>query len=654
MTDLDYIFGEDASELDQVRGRDTRVRGTRSAGTTLAAWALADALAPHTAALAAGRSVALVVGVPGADWVDPVRKALNSFAHFDSVLAKSGESRDDRPEKGNAAVAEALAKGERVAGVSQAPTRHLPVVLTQCADVHVTIPPPSDDLVSRVVRAATGRRPRGLPRGVARTLGYGQLVSAIRLGATAGATATRLAAAASAQVAADPTVADATPFEDLRGYGKEFHEWGTELVASVNAWRRGELTTDRISGRAALWAGPPGTGKTTAARSLAKSLGLPLRATSVGAWFSSTAGYLDSVVKAVDAVVDQALAGPCVVLLDEIEALPKREGLDGRSASWWIPVVTHCLLRFEELLTQRKTLVVVVAATNHPERVDPALTRPGRLDRVITVGLPSLDDLVHVLRQHLGTDLPDVDLTPVAHLAAGSTGAAVAGYVARARTRALVARRTLDIDDLTRAVAPATERSPELHRLVAVHEAGHAVLIEALGRGPVTTVSTVPRDGAAGLTARERLPEELATRADVEAEVVCVLAGRAAETVFIGRASVGAGGHDTSDLASATKIVASLHASFGLAGSLRYRGDPDDMPHALQIDPVLARAVEDDLRRLQAEAVRLVETHRDAVERVVDFLLARRVIDGPTLRRAMAGTDAAPDRIGPDVPNPPS
>src|SRR5690606_1407279 len=134
--------------------------------------------------------------------------------------------------------------------------------------------------------------------------------------------------------------------------------------------------------------------KTTFAKSLAKSTGLPLTATSVGEWFSNSAGHLDSVIKEVDRIFQSALsAAPSILFLDEIDAIPDRRTLDARGRDWWLPVVTHILTKLDGVTSGGVGNLIVMGATNHPERIDPALIRPGRLSKVIEIGLPSPDDL---------------------------------------------------------------------------------------------------------------------------------------------------------------------------------------------------------------------------------------------------------------------
>ncbi|MCR2888771.1 ATP-binding protein, partial [Escherichia coli] len=151
-------------------------------------------------------------------------------------------------------------------------------------------------------------------------------------------------------------------------------------------------------------------GKSSFVRALAKAAGLPLVATSVGAWFTGSDGYLGGVLKAWDAAYANACAlAPSILPIDEADSIPSREKMDDRAREWWTPLCTSILLGFDALNMPGAPEVCIIAATNHGSRLDPALVRPGRLGRVIEIKPPSAAELARIFRQHLDDgELPDV------------------------------------------------------------------------------------------------------------------------------------------------------------------------------------------------------------------------------------------------------
>lgn len=292
--------------------------------------------------------------------------------------------------------------------------------------------------------------------------------------------------------------------------------------------------------------------------------------------------------------------------------------------------------------------LIVIGATNHARLLDAALIRPGRLNRVIEILPPDATALAAIMRQHLGSDLPGADLAPLAEMASGATGAQVMGWVKEARLIARQAGRDLHVGDLLCAIAPPDERPEGDRRRFAVHEAGHAVLSHRHTPGIVRSVSIVLRGDAAGHTATRRWLSQSPTRAAIETEVVCTMAGRAAEIEILGNASTGAGGTFDSDLGIATRMVASLYTSYGLGASLIHMGEPDRAVDELRFDRDLRDTVSKAMTRLHDEALRLVKANRAAIEAVADELLRRRHLDGASFLDVLAASDAGkPKRKGP-------
>ncbi|MBE7243322.1 MAG: AAA family ATPase [Actinomycetospora chiangmaiensis] len=637
--DLTY-FRDDLDEGEA----DLDRRGRRAPSVeTLAVFALEAAIpASERRRIARAKTYALVVEVPSAEWVESIRSACAALGAWPTVHARTGAARsEDRPERGNDTVAQRLSEGGRVLGISQDCGRYLPSALLAAADGRYRVGVPSNEVLARAIRAATGQRAPELPPFAAAGLGLWDLCAAIRAG-SARACVDRLAAASRARSTVDRQTADAPPFATLRGFGAA-HAWGTRLIDDLEAWREGRIGSFEALDRNVVLASTPGLGKSTYVRSLAKAARLPLLVSSVSSWFTQSNGYLDGVVKYVDLLFEEAYSrAPSILFLDEIDSIPSRSSMDGRNSSWWTPVVTHILLKIDECCARDGAGVCLIGATNHPERLDAALVRPGRLNRVLRIARPSAADLAAIFRQHLGDDLAELDLGVVAELGLGASGAQVVAWVREARARARAEGRPIRAEDLLGAVAPPDTRTAGEKMRSALHEAGHAVGAELLKIAEVEQVDLILRETAAGGTAMRGRLGLLPTRDDLERMVVGLLCGRAAETVFLGEASAGSGGDAGSDLARATAFVAGIHGSFGLGGGLAYRGPMEELGRTLGGDPALRAAVEADLARLSAEAERLVSEHQDTVQAVAEALLDRRVLSGDALRRFIS--DARPGR----------
>jgi hypothetical protein len=364
--------------------------------------------------LTAGRG-AVVVTVPGADWVHPIADAARRLAPEASVLAHDGTRKSEhRPDKGGADVAAALARGRSVIGISQAPARYLPSVLLTVADAHVTVCAPSGAVLRRIVSRVTGRRPRRDVVADASGLSFDELVSAFR--PSAGPTGILRSIAAFAQAKSRVASTDDTPpLSELPGYDAA-RDWATRLVDDMAGWKAGRIRWRDVPASAVLF-GPPGTGKTVFAKSAARTLGVPIVVTSCGDWFMSD-GHLGDVIQASQRAFDAArAAAPSVLFIDELDGIPDRARLSSRGRDWWQPVVNHILTMLDGAVTARDG-VVVIGATNHPDLLDRALIRPGRLDRLIPVMPPDAGTLAAVMRFHLRGALPGADLAAAARLAA--------------------------------------------------------------------------------------------------------------------------------------------------------------------------------------------------------------------------------------------
>jgi len=339
-------------------------------------------------------------------------------------------------------------------------------------------------------------------------------------------------------------------------------------------------------------------------------------------------------VKAAQTFFDQlSAAAPAVGFIDEIDGLPDRAQLSDRGRDWWTPVVVGVLLMIDRVRAARPS-VILIGATNHIDRLDEALKRPGRLDRHIEIQPPATaEELSDVLRHHLGDDLRGQDLTQVARLGLGGTGADAEAWVKQARQRARSASRPITIADLIDVTAPLDATPLELRWATALHEAAHAVVGCALGR-KLLSVSIVQKGCMGGVTIFAAEPPVL-TRPDLERQVKTALAGRAADILFSGEATTGA----ASDLRQATAIITAIHASFGLGDTLLSRAPWERAEEALTLDPELRLVVALELERLMQETLTLVSKRELEVRALAEALIEQRCVMG-----GWAPTSGANDR----------
>lgn len=444
---------------------------------------------------------------------------------------------------------------------------------------------------------------------------------------------------------------DAPPLERLTGYGKAKAD-GLAIAADLQAYRAGELGWASVT-RGMVLAGPPGTGKTLFARALANSAGMRLVVGSMADWQSHREGHLGDMIAAMRACFAEARAhAPCILFIDELDSIGNRATFHSRHRDYSTQVVNALLQELDGAVGREG--VVVIGATNNPNAIDPAVLRPGRMERVVWIGLPDLNDLIGMLRMHLsgvavvsdkgptnvlptGSDLPDVTLRPVALALRGRTGADVAAVVRRARGAARRANRPLAVADLLSVVREDTgpDRPERVIRRTCAHEAGHAVVALALNVGEVRSLA-IDRDG--GVAQLRFRPTEQTIEA-IEDMLVFLLAGRAAEIVLLGTASAGAGGTEASDLARATRMAASLHSSFGLGRTLVWHGPSEDGRDFAYMPPELREDVEATLAKAQERSLSIVRTERAAVERIAERLQRDGYVEGELVRQLREGDD---------------
>lgn len=577
--------------------------------------------------LSRGAGLAAIIRVPSPAWVAPVARVMRGSGEWGHIYEAPVARRRSPEDTSDRTVANGLAYGLRVLGISPDPETLLPAALLAACDLHVDLPQPSASVMMAVVRGVLGYG--GMPAEATFETGgldLPDLIAAIRRNSTAAECLARLERARAYRLASDPGVADAPLLDDLHGYG-EAMDWCRDLLADLAEWRAGRIAFPNGSARAVL-SGPPGTGKTSLVRALGRAAGMPVVASSVASWFTTGSGHLDGVLREINATWERARAvAPAIVLLDELDAVPSRAGMEQRDRTWWTTVVTHLLLSLDSACSGVTQNLVIVGATNYAHLLDEALVRPGRLERILHVHPPNDPETrLGILRSHLAGELASDDLVPVAIATAGTTGADLMGLVRDARRRARVEGRTLEVRDLLAVAVPPSRRTLAQDRVCAVHEAGHAVVATVLGmhvavaslvEGGVSLASVhIARDGAG-----------IETRSDLERQACALLAGLAAEELILGARTSGAGGSPGSDLAQATRLFASMHGEQGLGRWLTYRPAT-----AGRLDPDVADDVERDLQRAYSTATLVLAEHRAAVLAVASRLLSERVLSGDAIR----------------------
>ncbi|GGD28959.1 hypothetical protein GCM10011335_35130 [Aureimonas glaciei] len=391
---------------------------------------------------------------------------------------------------------------------------------------------------------------------------------------------------------------------NLHGYGAAA-AWGHQLAEDVRDYQAGNLPWSDVDGGCLLH-GPPGTGKTLFASALAATCGLPFIATSYAQWQSSGDGHLGYVIKAMRAVFESATVNaPSIIFIDEADTIRRRGG-SGDGDGWWTAITNAALECVDG--TSRREGIIIIAACNSPDMLDPALVRSGRLDRRFEIGLPDEKALLGIMLHHL-PDAASADLAPAATALAGSaSGADIARIAREARRGARREKRPVTAGDLLAIAIPPDTRPERDRRLVAVHESGHAVAMMSQGRIP-DMLSIVSAGGSHG-GVRSESPAGMGRLADLEDDIVVRLAGRAAEEVILGQPSAGAMG----DLQQATDLATHIAGMWGLGGRLYY---------SEQVD---GAAVESRLRDLYSRSLRLIGEHRAIVEKLADLALERRVL----------------------------
>lgn len=537
------------------------------------------------------------------------------------VVARDGTAADHKLEKGNDLVCSAVHAHAPVVGIAADPRRHLPRDLMRAAEHHLVLGQMDAAALSLVLEAVTGTAPTTeIDADLVRAIDVSDLALTVRRDRRPDECLQRLAEIIKNRGLFD---AEGPQLEGLAGYG-EAKKWGLELAADLAAYRKGQLDWATGCEKGLLLAGPPGVGKTQFAKALAKTAGVPLVATSVADW--NAAAYLSGTLQAMRNAFAQARRlAPAILIIDELDGISDRATVRGDYVEYWVQIVNLLL----ELLAgiEDRPGVVVVGATNHPEKIDPAVRRAGRLDRTIVIEKPDLEDLAAIFRYHLKNDLAGSDLMPLALVANGGTGADVEAWVRRARSKARRARRDLLVDDLLCEIRGARPTMPpSVRHAGAAHEAGHVVVSAALGTVEIKAASVYDLGGTTSI--RLKL-EHSQTRHGLESLIAVLLGGRAAEELLLApdAITVGAGGGEDSDLGRATRLAVELETRLGLGDFGLVHVPERSAELMIMRDETLIAAVRRRLDRCHDRARAIVAANRTAAEAVAAALEARGYLD---------------------------
>jgi cell division protease FtsH len=446
---------------------------------------------------------------------------------------------------------------------------------------------------------------------------------------------------------------------------------GFEAVAGIDRAREGlddvvgflknPENAGRLGGRmpkGVLFAGPPGTGKTLLARAMAKEAGVPfitIEASGVNQIFVGAGA-----MKIKRAFKEARKQSPCIIFIDEIDALGRARGSGSQGGSDEKETTLNALLVELDGFDPREG-IVLIAATNRPDILDPALIRRGRIDRRIDVTLPTVIDRENILKVHMKKVITNVDLSvPVARQTFGMSGADLAALVNEA---ALIATRrqskSVELEDylLARDILIVGQSSSSFRlneierRLTAGHEAGH-ILVAAITKGadPIERATIVPQGGALGFVMQ--LPTEdkkLETKQHLLARLDVAFGGREAERLLYGEDSITSGAE--SDIALATKISYAMVTRWGMSekGFITLT----DINSPLHTGAVLTSdATSEILSSSQTRVKTLLTKNKEALEKIRDALFEKESLTPGEIEELISSTSVPFNMNGTDVPNP--
>lgn len=521
----------------------------------------------------------------------------------------------------------------------------VPLALRQAADRIIMVPAPDSRCLAALVHAM-GHPSRCRGPGL-QDIRYEAVTPAVlRLAYRGMGTPPRAFLKRLRALTARPVGAKATSMDKLHGVD-DVKRWACSLKSDLDLYRQGKIPWRELS-RGLLLAGPPGTGKTSLAAAIAGHCGIPFIPTSYAAWQSNRTGHLGDVLKGMAASFNEAREkAPALLFIDELDSLPAR-GKEGQHDDWWRTIVNALLEQIDGSTVNEG--VVLVAATNDPHRLDPAILRSGRLEDRIDVHPPSVAALAQIYTDQLAGDLGEDDLKRIAAISTGKTGADVVRICASARRQARSAGRRVCLGDLLAAFGHDEDEQADGQRnlRVAIHEIGHALAALDVPALRLHHVSVLAQgDASGGALFSLRTPQHL-TEPAVDDLLSAMLAGRAAEEIILGDVSSGSGGREGCDLSKATRLAAEAHLSLGV-GSQRLVWYPAPTPSGLAglftRRPDIEKAVQRRLDKAYTRAKQLIERRALLVKHLAEQLLVRKAITADELTTFMKDANLATTAI---------
>ncbi|MBQ7044093.1 MAG: ATP-dependent zinc metalloprotease FtsH [Clostridia bacterium] len=446
-----------------------------------------------------------------------------------------------------------------------------------------------------------------------------------------------------------------TTFDQVAGADEEKEEL-SEMVDFLKSPNKFNTLGARIP-KGVLLVGPPGTGKTLLARAVAGEADVPFFSISGSDFVEMYVGVGASRVR--DLFNQAKKEAPSVIFIDEIDAVGRHRGAGmGGGHDEREQTLNQLLVEMDGF--GKNEGVIIIAATNRPDILDPALLRPGRFDRQVTVGYPDAKGREAILKVHAKGKpfAPDVDLKVIANSTVGFVGADLENLLNESAL--LAARRgkkaiTMEeIEEATRKVVIGTEKkshkmNEKEKRMTAFHEAGHAVASYYLEtQDPVHEVSIIPRGMAGGYTLY--VPKEDKTyryKSEMLDELVSLLGGRMAEQLVRGDVSTGA----SNDIERATEVARKMVTKYGMSdelGPVCYAESNDqvflgrDYGHAKNYSELTARAIDQEIKRIIANAYerteKILTEHRDKLDALAEYLVKHEKINGEKFNQLMEGT----------------
>ena len=402
-----------------------------------------------------------------------------------------------------------------------------------------------------------------------------------------------------------------------------------------------------------LLVGPPGTGKTMLAKAVAGEANVPFFSISGSEFVEMFVGMGASKVR--DLFKQAKEKAPCIVFIDEIDAIGQKRNTGGGMGGNDEREQTLNQLLTEMDGFEGNSGVMILAATNRPESLDPALTRPGRFDRRVPVELPDLDGREKILRVHSKKVklAEDVDFRQVARMASGASGAELANIINEAALRAVRDGRKFanqaDLEESIEVVIAGYQKKNAIltdqeKKVVAYHEIGHA-LVAALQThsAPVQKITIIPRtSGALGYTMQvEEGNHYLMTKEEIENKIATYTGGRAAEEVAIGSISTGA----SNDIEQATRLARAMIARYGMSEEFdmvaletvtnQYLGGDASLACSAETQTQIDKQVVALVRRQHEKALALLRENRDKLDELSQYLYEKETITGEEFMRIL-------------------